>query len=42
MFRGEPGKRFSYVPGFTPVGKNADYEPIESDRDEDAHPAAGR
>jgi hypothetical protein len=42
MFRGEPGKRFSYVPGFTPVGKNADYEPIESDRDEDTLPTAGR
>lgn len=41
MFRGEPGKRFSYVPGFTPVGKDADYEPIESDREDDAHPAAG-
>jgi hypothetical protein len=42
MFRGEPGKRFSYVPGFTPVGENADYEPIESDRDEDTLPTAGR
>ncbi|MGQ3331141.1 hypothetical protein [Halorubrum sp. FL23] len=42
MFRGEPGKRFSYVPGFTPVGKDADYEPIESDQDDDdTHPAAG-
>lgn len=41
MFRNEPGKRFSYVPGFTPVGREADYEPIESDRDEDTHPAAG-
>ena len=41
MFRGEPGKRFSYVPGFTPVGKDADYEPIENDRDDGTHPAAG-
>ncbi|PHQ44498.1 hypothetical protein DJ68_18170 [Halorubrum sp. C3] len=41
MFRGEPGKRFTYVPGFKPVGKDADYEPIENDRDDDAHPAAG-
>jgi len=41
MFYNEPGKRFSYVPGFTPVGKDADYEPIESDPDEDTHPAAG-
>ncbi|MCD2200900.1 hypothetical protein LPA44_13490 [Halobacterium sp. KA-4] len=40
MFYNEPGKRFSYVPGFTPVGKDADYEPIESDRDDDTHPAA--
>lgn len=39
-FRSEPGKRFSYVPGFTPVG-DADYEPIESDLDDDTHPAAG-
>jgi hypothetical protein len=41
MFRSEPGKRFSYVPGFKPVGNDADYEPIENDRDDDAHPAAG-
>ena len=41
MFYNEPGKRFSYVPGFTPVGKDADYEPIESDRDDDTHPASG-
>ncbi|MEZ3172257.1 hypothetical protein ABNG03_16805 [Halorubrum sp. RMP-47] len=41
MFRSEPGKRFSYVPGFKPVGNDADYEPIEKDRDDDAHPAAG-
>ncbi|SNR57521.1 hypothetical protein [Halorubrum vacuolatum] len=41
MFSGEPGKRFSYVPGFTPVGRNADYEPIEDDQDDDTHPAAG-
>ncbi|MEZ3172516.1 hypothetical protein ABNG03_18160 [Halorubrum sp. RMP-47] len=41
MFWREPGRRFSYVPGFKPVGNNADYEPIESDRDDDSHPAAG-
>lgn len=41
MLRSEPGKRFSYVPGFKPVGNDADYEPIENDRDDDAHPAAG-
>ncbi|MCG1004670.1 MULTISPECIES: hypothetical protein [Halobacterium] len=41
MFRSEPGKRFSYVPGFKPVGNDADYEPIENDRDDDVHPAAG-
>lgn len=41
LFRSEAGKRFSYVPGFTPVGTNADYEPIEDDRDDDTHPAAG-
>lgn len=41
LFRGEPGKRFSYVPGFTPVGKDADYEPIENDQGDDTHPAAG-
>ncbi len=41
MFRSEPGKRFSYVAGFKPVGNDADYEPIENDRDDDAHPAAG-
>ncbi|CAM3012233.1 hypothetical protein PNP59_13540 [Halobacterium salinarum] len=40
LFRSEPGKRFSYVPGFTPVGKDADYEPIEDDTDDDTHPAA--
>ncbi|RLM88680.1 hypothetical protein D3D02_11735 [Halobellus sp. Atlit-38R] len=39
MFRTEPGKRFSYVPGFSPVGKDADYEPIE---DDDTHPAGGQ
>ncbi|TKX43731.1 restriction endonuclease [Halorubrum sp. ARQ200] len=41
MFYGEPGKRFSYVPGFTPVGMDYDYEPIDTDRDDDTHPAAG-
>lgn len=41
MFRGEPGKHFSYVPGFAPVGRDADYEPIENERDDDSHPAAG-
>jgi len=40
-FYGEPGKRFSYVPGFDPVGKDAGYEPIEDDIDADTHPAAG-
>ena len=38
---GEPGKRFSYVPGFTPVGMDYGYEPIDADRDDDTHPAAG-
>ncbi|TKX45571.1 hypothetical protein EXE41_11145 [Halorubrum sp. SD690R] len=38
---GEPGKRFSYVPGFTPVGMDYGYEPIDTDRDDDTHPAAG-
>jgi len=41
MFYGEPGKRFSYVPGFTPVGMDYDYEPIDTDQDDDTHPAAG-
>jgi len=41
MFRSEPGKRFSYVPGFTPIRKDADYEPIENNQREDSHPAAG-
>ena len=41
MFYKEPGKRFSYVPGFTPVGLDYDYEPIDIDRDDDTHPAAG-
>lgn len=41
MFRGEPGKQFSYVPGFTPVGKDIDYKPIEDNSREDTHPAAG-
>ncbi|PAU80263.1 hypothetical protein CK500_15455 [Halorubrum salipaludis] len=41
MFYREPGKRFSYVPGFTPVGMDYDYEPIDADRDDDTHPAAG-
>ena len=41
MFRMEPSKHFSYVPGFVPVGRNADYEPIEKDLDEDTHPAEG-
>ncbi|GGJ14307.1 hypothetical protein GCM10008995_25290 [Halobellus salinus] len=41
MFRSEPGKRFSYVPGFKPVGNDVDYEPIENNRDDDVHPAAG-
>ncbi|MDL0138410.1 hypothetical protein PNP85_02650, partial [Halobacterium salinarum] len=40
MFWSESGKRFSYVPGFAPVGKDADYEPIEDDTDDDTHPAA--
>ncbi|WP_283402541.1 restriction endonuclease [Halorubrum sp. DM2] len=41
MFYGEPGKRFSYVPGFRPVGMESDYKPIDDDRDDDTHPAAG-
>ncbi|MWV40065.1 hypothetical protein GRS80_09930 [Natrialba sp. INN-245] len=43
MFRREPGKRFSYVPGFEPAGRGCGYEPIEDpdDRDDDPHPAAG-
>jgi hypothetical protein len=41
MFYDEPGKRFSYVPGFTPVGRDAEYEPIEREQDDDTHPAAG-
>ncbi|EMA70412.1 restriction endonuclease [Halorubrum kocurii] len=41
MFYREPGKRFSYVPGFTPMGMDYDYEPIDTDRDDDTHPAAG-
>jgi hypothetical protein len=41
MFRGGPGKRFSYVPGFAPSGKDADYEPIENNQQDDIHPAAG-
>ena len=41
MFYGEPGKRFSYVPGFTPVGMDYDYDPIDTGRDDDTHPAAG-
>ncbi|SFC67875.1 hypothetical protein SAMN05444422_11461 [Halobiforma haloterrestris] len=40
LFRREPGKRFSYVPGFKPVGKDCEYEPID-DPDDDTHPAAG-
>ncbi|OIB58911.1 hypothetical protein BBD46_06440 [Natrialba sp. SSL1] len=40
MLRPEPGKRFSYVPGFKPVGYGSQYEPID-DEDEDTHPAAG-
>ena len=41
MFQREPGKRLSYVPGFRPVGMRAEYEPIDEDRDDDTHPAAG-
>jgi len=41
MFYGDPGKRFSYVPGFRPIGMESDYEPIDDDRDDDTHPAAG-
>ncbi len=42
LFYTEPGKRFSYVPGFKPAGPNFEYEPIEGDDDgDDTHPAAG-
>ena len=41
LFHREPGKRFSYVPGFVPVGMGEEYEPIDDDRDDDSHPAAG-
>ncbi len=42
LLRREPGKHFSYVPGFEPVGKDCEYEPIDDDDiEDDTHPAAG-
>jgi hypothetical protein len=41
LFRRDPGKHFSYVPGFTPVGKDGDYESIEDEENDDSHPAVG-
>ncbi|NGM71418.1 hypothetical protein G6M89_20885 [Natronolimnobius sp. AArcel1] len=41
MFATEPGKRFSYVPGFEPVGNGCEYKPVDDDLDDDTHPAAG-
>ncbi|MDJ1434204.1 restriction endonuclease [Halostagnicola sp. A-GB9-2] len=40
-FEHEPGKRFSYVPGFEPVGTQSEYEPIDDSLPDDSHPAFG-
>ncbi len=41
MFTNEPGKHFSYVPGFEPVGDGCAYQPLDDELDDDTHPAAG-